>query len=156
VSKLFTDIAVVQLVEKGVLELDAPVTKYLPEFKPVNPFNKPITLRQLMAHHSGLVREPPVGHYFDPTNPSLAETIASMNKTELIYEPGDHAKYSNAAVATVGYMLERTQKEPFAKYLERAVLAPMGLKRSTFDESSALARDSALGLMWTYHGRTFP
>src|SRR5213592_241024 len=61
VSKLFTDIGIMQLVEAGVLDLDVPVTKYLPDFQPTNPFNRPITLRQLMAHRSGLVREPPVG-----------------------------------------------------------------------------------------------
>src|SRR5438874_11248210 len=74
VSKLFTDIGIMQLVERGVLDLDAPVSRYLPDFKPANPFGNAITLRQLMAHRSGLVREPPVGHYFDPTNPSLAQT----------------------------------------------------------------------------------
>src|SRR5437016_1375058 len=87
VSKLFTDVGVMQLVEKGVLDLDVPVTRYLPEFKPVNPFDKPITLRQLMAHRSGLVREPPVGHYFDPTNPTLAETVRSLNQTTLVHAP---------------------------------------------------------------------
>ena len=50
VSKLFTDVGIMQLVEKGVLDLDAPVTRYIPNFKPVNPSNKPITLRQLMSH----------------------------------------------------------------------------------------------------------
>lgn len=156
VSKLFTDIGVMQLVEKGALDLDAPVTKYLPGFKPVSSFNTPITLRHLMAHHSGLVREPPVGHYFDPANPSLADTVASLNRTELVYEPGSRPKYSNAAIATVGYVLEVTQGEPFARYLKRATLDPMGLKRSAFAITPALARESALGLMWTYHGRTFP
>src|SRR5947207_9721701 len=62
VSKLFTDVAVMQLVEQGRLDLDVPVTRYLPDFQPVNPFHKPITLRQLMTHRSGLVREPPVGN----------------------------------------------------------------------------------------------
>jgi CubicO group peptidase (beta-lactamase class C family) len=61
VSKLFTDIGVMQLVERGEINLDAPVTQYTPDFTPHNPFDKPITLRELMAHRSGLVREPPVG-----------------------------------------------------------------------------------------------
>ena len=69
VSKLFTDLAVMQLVEQGRLDLDAPVSRVLPEFSPRNPFNTPITLRQLMSHRSGLVREPPLGHYFDPSTP---------------------------------------------------------------------------------------
>ena len=49
VSKLFTDIAVMQLVERGELDLDAPVTRYLPEFQPVNRSEKPITLRQELS-----------------------------------------------------------------------------------------------------------
>src|SRR5438552_9977345 len=44
VSKLFTDIAVMQLVERGALDLDAPIRKYLPDFKPISKFDKPITL----------------------------------------------------------------------------------------------------------------
>src|SRR5262249_55747207 len=59
VSKLITDIAVMQLVEQGLYDLDAPVSQYLPDFTPKNPFGKEITLRQLMSHRSGLVREPP-------------------------------------------------------------------------------------------------
>ena len=84
VSKLFTDIGIMQLVERGEVDLDAPVNKYLPDFKPGNPFGKPITLRQLMSHRAGLVREPPVGHYFDPTVPTLAQTVQSLNGTELV------------------------------------------------------------------------
>jgi CubicO group peptidase (beta-lactamase class C family) len=60
VSKLFTDIAVMQLVERNELDLDAPITRYLPDFNPTNDFGVPITLRHLMSHRSGLVREPPM------------------------------------------------------------------------------------------------
>ena len=74
VSKLFTDVCVMQLVAAGKLDLDADVRKYLPDFAPHNPFGVPITLRQLMSHQSGFVRESPVGHYFDDTSPSLAAT----------------------------------------------------------------------------------
>jgi CubicO group peptidase (beta-lactamase class C family)/D-alanyl-D-alanine dipeptidase len=155
VSKLFTDIAIMQLVERGVLDLDAPVSRYLPDFKPANPSGKAITLRQLMAHRSGLVREPPVGHYFDPTHPSLAQTVQSLNATELVYPPETKIKYSNAAIATVGYVLERMQKEPFAKYLKHAVLDPLGLKKSGFEPTPELTKDLAKAYMWTYHGRVF-
>jgi CubicO group peptidase (beta-lactamase class C family) len=85
VSKLFTDIALMQLVEQKRVELDAPVRQYLPDFHPINPFDKSeITLRQLMTHRSGLVREPAVGHYFDPTSPTIGATVASLNNSELI------------------------------------------------------------------------
>jgi serine beta-lactamase-like protein LACTB len=155
VSKLFTDIAVMRLVEQGQLDLDAPVTKYLPDFRPRNPFGKDITLRQLMAHRSGLVREPPAGHYFDPTPPSLADTVRGLNRTELVYAPETRIKYSNAAITAVGYVLEHTQKEPFAKYLQRTLLEPLGMRRSSFEPTPELTKDLAKGLMWTYHGRTF-
>ena len=81
VSKLFTDIALMRLVERGALDLDAPITKALPDFHPANPFGGTITLRQLMTHHAGLVREPPLGSYFDSTAPPLADVVASLNRT---------------------------------------------------------------------------
>jgi serine beta-lactamase-like protein LACTB len=155
VSKLFTDIAVMQLVEQGKLDLDAPVTNYLPDFKPDNPFNKPITLRQMMAHRSGLVREPAVGNYFDATNPTLAQMVASLNRTKLVYEPESKIKYSNAAIATVGYVLERTQKEPFAGYLQRKLLEPLGMTHSGFAPRPELKKELATATMWTYPGREF-
>src|SRR5439155_6025057 len=130
VSKLFTDLAVLQLVEQGRLDLDAPVTTYLPAFRPKNPFGKPVTLRQLMAHRAGLVREPPAGNYFDPTPVSLAETVKRLNETELVYEPETRIKYSNAAITVVGYVLEATQKTPFPRYLQQSLLEPLGMNRS--------------------------
>jgi serine beta-lactamase-like protein LACTB len=156
VSKLFTDLAIMQLVERGVLDLDAPITKYLPDFKPINPFDKPITLRQMMAHRSGLVREPPVGNYFDPTLPSLAKMVQSLNKTELVYAPETKIKYSNAAIATVGFVLEETQKQPFARYLQRTLLAPLGMKSSCFEPDPEVIKELAKATMWSYQGREFP
>jgi CubicO group peptidase (beta-lactamase class C family)/D-alanyl-D-alanine dipeptidase len=155
VSKLFTDIGVMQLVERGELNLDSPITEYLPDFHPNNSFGKPITLRELMSHRSGLVREPAVGHYFDPTEPSVAATVESLNPTTLVYEPGTHTKYSNAGITVVGYVLERRKNAPYAKYLKRAVLEPMGLSDSAFEPEPQLAGRLAKAYMWTYDGRTF-
>ena len=69
VSKLFTDIGIMQLVENGSVSLDAPVSKYLPDFHPSNRFGVPITLRELTSHRAGLMREPPQGNYFDSLSP---------------------------------------------------------------------------------------
>lgn len=155
VSKLFTDIGIMQLVERGELQLDAPITDYLQDFHPRNPFGKPITLRELMSHRSGLVREPPVGHYFDSSEPTVAATVQSLNETSLIYAPGTHTKYSNAGIAVAGYVLERLKGEPYAKYLKHAVLDPMGLEDSAFEPSPMLMHDLAKAFMWTYDGRIF-
>src|ERR1700733_481631 len=155
ISKLFTEIAPMQLVERGELNLDAPVTDYLPDFHPRNPFGTPITLRQLMSHRSGLLREPPVGNYFETSQPTLAATVKSLNDTELVFLPNTHTKYSNAAIAVVGYLLEARSHEPFAKYLKSSVLDPMGLRHSSFEPDPAIIRNLAKAEMWTYDGLKF-
>ena len=156
VSKLFTDLAVMQLVERGALDLDAPITRVLPDFKPVNRFDTPITLRQLMSHRSGLVREPPIGNYFDPDEPSLERTVKSLNGTELVYAPESHLKYSNAGLAVVGFVLEQTQKQAFPRYVYRTILDPLGMKHSSLEADPAVTKDLAKAVMWTYDGREFP
>ena len=81
VTKPFTAVAVLQLAEQGKLSLSDELTKYLPDFAPESGKepNKPITLRMLTAHRSGLVREPPAGNYFDDKPPSLEGTVKSLN-----------------------------------------------------------------------------
>ena len=155
VSKLFTDIGVMQLVERGELDLDAPIQNYLPDFHPHNPFHKDITLRQLMSHRAGLLREPPVGNYFDPSELSLSAMVRSLNDTTLVYAPESHAKYSNAGVATVGYVLEKQSGQPFAGYLQHAVLEPMGLRNSAFQPEPNLIGRLAKAYMWSYDGLQF-
>jgi CubicO group peptidase (beta-lactamase class C family)/D-alanyl-D-alanine dipeptidase len=155
VSKLFTDIAVMQLVERGELDLDAPVENYLPDFHPHNRFGKPITLRQLMSHRSGLLREPPVGNYFDSSDPPLKAVVESLNQTTLVYAPESHPKYSNAGVAVVGYALEKRTGQPFAAYLKRAVLDPAGLRMSAFRPDPLLIERLAISFMWSYDGLFF-
>ena len=156
VSKPTTALLLMMLVEQGLIDLDAPIQKYLPDFHPRNKSGKQITLRQMLAHRSGMVRESPVGNYFDATEPTLAQTVASLNKTELVFVPETTASYSNAALATVGLLLEKTQHEPFAKLIERRLLGPIGMTHSTYAPSDKTRRDLAKAIMWTYHGKTFP
>jgi CubicO group peptidase (beta-lactamase class C family)/D-alanyl-D-alanine dipeptidase len=154
VSKLFTDLTLMQLVEQGKIDLDAPVSRYVPEFAPKNPYNVAITLRQLMSHRSGLVREPPVGHYFDPAPPSLGEVIRSLAKTTIIFEPGTRTKYSNAGITVVGAVVEKVGKTPFATAIDRAFFRPLGMTRSSFEPGLDLQSKLAHGMMWTYDGQT--
>lgn len=155
VSKLFTDIAVMQLVESGNLDLNAQVQTYLPEFKPVNPFGGEISVLQLMTHRSGLVRESPVGNYFDPTEPSLAETVASLNQTALVYKPDTKTKYSNAAVSVVGAVLEKQLDISHAAQVRKRILNPLKMEHSGFDVTPAVKEHLATGWMRTNDGRRF-
>jgi CubicO group peptidase (beta-lactamase class C family)/D-alanyl-D-alanine dipeptidase len=155
VSKLFTDIAIMQRVERGEIDLDEPVTRYLPDFRPMNPYDRPITLRHLMSHRSGLLREPPVGNYFDPEGSTLAAMVASVNGRSLVYQPGEQTKYSNAAIGVVGYVLERMSGEPFADALAKAVLQPAGMTSSSFTPTRAVQDRLSKAYMWTWDGRAF-
>ncbi|HIF38952.1 MAG TPA: class A beta-lactamase-related serine hydrolase, partial [Gemmatimonadetes bacterium] len=156
VSKLFTDLAIMKLVEDGAIDLDEPVSTYIPSFEPMNGYDAEITLRQLMSHRSGLVREPPVGHYFDDTEPSLSQTVESLNQTELVYVPEERIKYSNAAIAVVGYVLEVLQGREFAKELKESVLAPLGMTSSSFAPDVEITEHLADAYMWGFDRAPFP
>ena len=150
VSKLFTDIAVMQLAERGEIDIDVPVRTYLADFAPDNRSGTPITLRQLMSHRSGLIREPPAGNYFDDAGTTLAATVSSLNGTPLVYAPEARPKYSNAGIALVGYALEVTQGEPFADYVKRAVIDPIGMTSSAFVPEPGIVDDLARAYMWGF------
>jgi serine beta-lactamase-like protein LACTB len=157
VSKLFTDVAVMQLVEQGKLDLDAPVKSYYGGFAPkYGPNEKTITLRMLMAHRSGLIREPPVGNYFDPDEPTLMKSIFSINGLPTVYPPGERLKYSNAAIGLVGYVLQKRVGEKFEPYVQRTVLNELGMTGSSFEPTPAVKKNLADAVMWSYHGREFP
>jgi len=155
VSKLLTDMAVMQLVEQKKLDLDTPVTNYLPDFTPRTTAERRITLRLLMSHRSGLVREPPRGHYFDATSPSLAATVRSLNDTDLVYDPGARTKYSNAGIAVVGRVLEKVTGRTFRGAVREAILEPLGMKHSDFELRPDLRPLLSKAFLWTYDGRTF-
>ncbi|MBI1832493.1 MAG: beta-lactamase family protein, partial [Planctomycetes bacterium] len=156
VSKPFTALLLMIFVEMGLIDLDTPVQYYLPDFQPTNKTGKKITLRQMLSHRSGLVREGPVGNYFDDSQPSIADTVKSLNKTELVYEPGKTTSYSNMAFATIGRLLEVTQKEDFVKLMQRKLLDPIGMKDSSFLLNDDLRKRLPKAPMWTYTGREFP
>ena len=113
-------------------------------------------MRELTSHRAGLTREPPVGNYFDDTAPSLAATVASLNETSLVYKPGTHTKYSNAGIAVLGYVLERTQRESFYPYLRaRGARADGAATTARSSRCRALQAQLAKASMWTIDGRRF-
>ncbi len=156
VSKMFTDIAVMQLLERGEMDIDTPVHEYVPDFNPTNDTATPITLRQLMAHRAGIVREPPAGHYFDDSGTDLTTTVRSLDLTPQIYPPTTRTKYSNAGIAVVGYALETTQGRPFAEYVKESVLEPLGMTRSAFEPEPEIVRELADAWMWGFDRDLFP
>jgi CubicO group peptidase (beta-lactamase class C family)/D-alanyl-D-alanine dipeptidase len=155
-SKLFTDVAILKLVDRGAFDLDAPITRYLPDFHPGNPFTTPITLRELMTDRSGLVREAPSADASGGDGRSLKEIVDRLDGTTLVYWPSTHVKESDAAFAVAGYAIERAAGQPFAGYVDREVLAALGMKESSFAADSRMVARLAKGRMWTYDGRSIP
>ncbi|MFF3868268.1 serine hydrolase domain-containing protein [Micromonospora sp. NPDC001898] len=130
VSKLVTATAVMQLVEKGQLDLDADIRGYL-DFTPPRSHDRPVTLRHLLTHTAGF--EERIGGLID-----LAGTGADLRKAlttdppEQIYEPGTVPAYSNYGNALAGYIVERVSGTRFEEYVERNVLGRAGMTSSTF------------------------
>ncbi|MEZ6097207.1 MAG: serine hydrolase [Pirellulaceae bacterium] len=155
ISKLFTDLGIMKLVESGKLDLYAPVQNYLPEFKPKFADDTTITLHQLMTHRSGLVRESPVGNYFDDRVSDLNQMVESLNQTSMVYPPGSRTKYSNAGIAVVGSVLEKCTNGKHADWVQRAIFDPLGMKHSSFTFSDSVESNYSKGFMWTYDGRRF-
>src|SRR5438270_4172395 len=149
ISKLFTAVAAMQLVEQGKVDLDVPITKYLPSFNVIVPFEnaKPITLRQLMCHRSGMVREAPVGGYFDDSEPGMDKTVASLASCVLTYPPATRTKYSNSGVTIIGKVVEQVSRTPFPLYQQKRVLAPLGMSCSAFLRNTQIRRKLATGYL---------
>ena len=155
VSKLFTDMAIMQRVEIGEIDLDKAIQTYLPNFKPDNPYKKPITLRQMMSHRSGLLREPRKGNYFTDDEISLKTTVESIIPSKLIHEPESKTKYSNAAIAVVGYTLESLYKTPYVDYMQKHILEKIGMNNSAFAPNTKIRARLAKATMWSYDDRIF-
>jgi CubicO group peptidase (beta-lactamase class C family)/D-alanyl-D-alanine dipeptidase len=147
VSKPFTALGVLRLVERGRLALDSPVTAVLPGVA------AGATVRQLLAHRAGMQREPSVGHYLDATSPSLAATAASLRGRPPVFPPGTRFKYSNAGFAVAGHLIERVSGEPFPAWMQREVLAPLGMHASGFAPDTLTL---AAAVTVTAEGRRLP
>lgn len=134
ISKLFNAVAVMQLVEQGNLNLDAPLDRYIPHLLPVNPFpaTPPMTLRQLLCHRSGIVRESPVGGYFDDSEPGLQRMIESIPQTVLPTAPNEKLRYSNVGPSLAGHIVARTAGTTFPQYQRHRILGPLGMTNSAW------------------------
>ncbi|MCC6127191.1 MAG: serine hydrolase [Pirellulales bacterium] len=134
ISKLFTAVAAMQLAERGKLDIDRPVADYAPEFRILVPFENcpPITPRLLMGHRAGMIRESPVGGYYDSSGPSLDATVASTADCVLVHRPGTVTKYSNIGASINGWLVEKITGLPFQEYVRREIFDPLGMKHSSF------------------------
>jgi CubicO group peptidase (beta-lactamase class C family) len=131
ISKLFTWVSVMQLVEQGKLDLDTDVNRYL-DFQIRPAFSRPVTLRNLMTHTGGFEEE---NRDIIVTNPKQAVTLRDFlirNQPRRLFPPGTIPAYSNYGVGLAGYIVQRTSGQPFEQYVEQHIFAPLQMVHSTF------------------------
>jgi CubicO group peptidase (beta-lactamase class C family) len=131
VSKLLTWTAVMQQVERGKLDLDTDVNKYL-DFKIPERPDGPITLRHIMTHTPGFEEQIKSLITDDPSLLVPLGTYARNSTPTRIYKAGTTPAYSNYATALAGYLVERTSGMSFDDYLDANIFRPLGMAHSTF------------------------
>lgn len=141
ITKTFTGIAIMQLRDRGLLKLEDPVVKYIPELKAAhNPFGdmSEITIRHLMTHSAGF-RNPTWiwrddskdWQPFEP--PGWNQLVAMMPYTEVLFKPGSRFSYSNPGVIYLGRIIELLTHEDYEVYIDKNIFKPLEMYRSYFD-----------------------
>jgi CubicO group peptidase (beta-lactamase class C family) len=141
-SKVFTAVAVMQLKEKGKLNLDDPLIKYLPDFPFAN-----ITIKQLLSHTSGLPDFEIFQSYTRASHDKpLCEKdiIPALKKgAELIAAPGTKWRYSNVGFGLLALLVENVSHQSFRQYIQENICKPAGLKNTYVDVPGTNFHDEA-------------
>jgi len=139
-TKPFTGIAIMQLRDRGLLKLDDPVTKYLPELRAVhNKFGSmdEITIRHLMTHSAGFRGSTwpwDKGQDWEPFEPTeYSQLVAMFPFTEILFKPGSKFSYSNPAIIFLGKIIERLSGDDYEVYIDKNILKPLEMYRTYFD-----------------------
>jgi CubicO group peptidase (beta-lactamase class C family) len=142
-TKPVTGVAIMILAEEGRLALSDPVERHLPEFRgqwvidtrdgdktlTLKRPSRPITIRDLMTHTSGMGSHNPIP---DAERYTLAEAVAMYSQRHLEFDPGTRWLYSNSGIETLGRIVEVLSDRPFEKFVEERIFTPLGMKDSHF------------------------
>jgi CubicO group peptidase (beta-lactamase class C family) len=136
-SKTVTVTGLMMAAQDGLIDLEAPIARYLPGFglrarSAADPMSV-ITIRHLLSMTSGLTHDAPVGNNADPFTPSYEAHIRSISQTWLRFSTGERAEYSNLGVELAAYILGTVTRRPFDAYIHDKVFVPLGMTRSTYD-----------------------
>ena len=141
-SKSFTALAVLQLVEAGKMELDAPVTRYLPEFVlSSSSVSERITVRQLLNHTSGLADTGFVSG-LGGQQQTLADRVASLRDARFVDPPGTAFHYFDPNYQVLARLVEVVSGQPFDAYLRQHVFRPLDMRDSVSAPTSMLPPQS--------------
>ncbi|HET8662636.1 MAG TPA: serine hydrolase domain-containing protein [Micromonosporaceae bacterium] len=155
ITKTFTTVAVMQLSERGLVDLDGPVADYLRAYRlvPARAGHRPATVRHLLTHTAGLpelaypsrVFRPVLGETvpFGHRVPPLAELY--RGRLHLVAEPGTTHTYSNHGFATLGQIVEDVSGVALGRYLREKIFAPLGMEHTDLARSDRVTPRLATG-----------
>jgi len=156
ITKQFTALALLQLVERGAMRLTDPLEKYVPEVKQVKSppaGTPPITVLQVATMHAGLAREPDCANHSVGTNAEWQRIVLRcLPETSYVNEPGTTYLYSNIGYATLGLAIERAGQQPFIEQVSQRILSPLGMSRSAMDATPAVRANLAHGYQRSQSG----
>jgi CubicO group peptidase (beta-lactamase class C family) len=134
ITKTFTAVSVLQLRDAGKLDLEDPLSKHLPEAT-----HGTLTLRRMLAHASGLQREPPGEIWETLTFPGEEELLRGLEEAEQVLPPMAAWHYSNLAYALLGIVVARISGKAFRDHVQERLLGPLGLERTTWGPGDGAA-----------------
>jgi CubicO group peptidase (beta-lactamase class C family) len=157
ITKPFVATALMQLVEAGRLDLDAPVQTYLPYFTLADPRASTLTTRQMLSHTSGM----PDTDEYEWDRPqyddgALERYVRGINELTLASEPGERFAYSNIAYEVLGDVIAKVSGQSFENYVTRHILAPLGMRQSVLAVREADQTLVARGHTWDSEGEIAP
>ncbi len=144
ITKQFTSASIFLLKERGKLEVDDPVKKYMPDAPAA--WDK-VTVFNLLTHTSGIPSFTGFPDYASteaiPTTPE--KLVARFRDKPLEFQPGEKWNYSNSGYVLLGYLIEKISGQPYAKFVQENIFNPLGMKDSGYDSNSAIILRRASG-----------
>ncbi|UCG54085.1 MAG: serine hydrolase [Dehalococcoidia bacterium] len=151
VSKSFTALGVLLLRDNGLIDLDASVQQYLPDFRPDDPLASHITVHHLLNHTSGLPGAFSAPLIFQQGDDELVELVAALSKVRLNREPGLLFEYADINYCLLGALIEAVSEITFEEYIHQMVLKPLDMENTTLYPEEADAKGKADGHQAMYN-----
>lgn len=144
ITKTINTTLVMQLVDDGLVKLEDPVIKYLPEFRVKDPaIARAITVKMLLNHTSGIDGEllPDFGH----DEETIAKMVARAADMGKIHDPGKDCSYCNTAMVVAGYLAQQVRGESWYSLVKKRIFIPLGLENAIVLPADALLHRATVG-----------